>query len=76
MTTISDYRSHPIDPTPDVQTRLLTQQQTADHLQVSVRTVRSWIATGRLPGYRVGAQIRVKQNDVDALLRPIPNAGG
>ncbi len=56
--------------------RLLTQQQTADQLQVSPRTIRYWIAQGRLPAYRVGAQIRIKAADVDAMLRPIPNAGG
>ena len=55
---------------------LLTQQQTAELLQVSVRSVRYWISEGKLPAYRVGAQIRVRPEDLEGLLRPIPNAGG
>ena len=43
---------------------------------VSTRTLRRWIAAGRLTGYRVGPQlIRLDPREVDALARPIPSAG-
>lgn len=60
---------------PHTRTRWLTQQQAADELGVSVRTLRRMIAEGDLPGYRAGARlIRVKQSDIDALFRRIPAA--
>ena len=40
---------------------------------LNVRTIRRYIASGRLTGYRVGPKaIRVDLNEVDAMLRPIP----
>jgi excisionase family DNA binding protein len=49
-------------------------------LQVAARiygctpaTIRTFIADGRLPGYRIGARmIRVKRCDVEALMSPVP----
>lgn len=39
------------------------------------RTLRDWIRTGRLPGYRIGPrQIQVDLNDIDAMRRRIPAA--
>ena len=47
----------------------------AEHLDVSVRTLRRFIASGDLTGYRAGKKIiRVDLNEVDAMLRPIPTA--
>ena len=47
----------------------------ADRLQVTTKTVRRWIAEGRLTGYRVGPRLlRVDAHEVDELLRPIPAA--
>ncbi len=43
------------------------------------RTLRRYIASGRLTGYRVGPRlVRVDLNELDANLRPIvpPNGGG
>lgn len=55
----------------------MTTPDVADHLQVTDRTVRRMIAAGELPAYRLGPRLlRVKRSDVDALLRPIPTAGG
>ncbi len=43
---------------------------------VSTRTLRRLIASGDLPGYRLGRRlIRVDLDELDALLRPIPTAG-
>jgi excisionase family DNA binding protein len=48
----------------------------AERLGVCTKTVRRWIAEGRLTGYRVGPTlIRLDAAEVDALLRPIPTAG-
>lgn len=56
---------------------LLTIESAAEMLAVHPRTIRRYIAAGDLPAYRIGArQIRVRTSDVDALLVPIPTAGG
>ncbi|WP_431840472.1 helix-turn-helix domain-containing protein [Gordonia hongkongensis] len=53
-----------------------TIQQVADHEQVSVKTVRRWIADGRLPAHKIGPrQIRVRRQDVESLGEPIVTAG-
>lgn len=49
----------------------------AESADVSVRTMRRWIAEGRLTGYRIGPRlIKVDLAELDALARPIPAAGG
>ena len=54
---------------------LVSIENAAEHLDVSTRTVRRWIASGDLTGYRAGKRIiRVNLNEVDAMLRPIPSA--
>jgi excisionase family DNA binding protein len=54
----------------------ITIQDAADRLAVGPRVIRRMIATGELPGYRLRTKvIRVRADDVDALLRPIPTAG-
>lgn len=51
----------------------LTIAEAAERLKLSTKTVRRYIANGRLTGYRVGPTlIRVDPVEVDALLRPIP----
>lgn len=53
-----------------------TLQEAAVLLGCSVRTVRRFIATGELTGYRVGARlVRVDLEEVERLLRPIPTVG-
>jgi len=50
-------------------------KETADAHRVSERTVRRWISSGLVTGYRVGPRlIRVDLNEVDAMLRRIPTA--
>ena len=44
---------------------------------VHPRTIRRWIADGRLPGYRLGPRLlRVDRAELHALARRIPTAGG
>lgn len=51
--------------------------QGAERADVSTRTIRRWIAQGLLTGYRVGPRLmKVDLNEVDAIARPIPTAGG
>lgn len=48
----------------------------SDYCGVSDRTIRRYISSGRLPGYRVGPHlIRVDLNELDAMLARIPMAG-
>jgi len=43
---------------------LLTVTQTAEHLGVSNKTVRRWIAEGDLPIHRLGRSIRITERDL------------
>lgn len=55
--------------------RLASIANAADYASVSTRTVRRWISAGGLTGYRAGKKIiRIDLNELDAMLRPIPNA--
>lgn len=47
----------------------------AEDADVSTRTLRRWIAEGRLTGYRVGPRlVKIDLAELDALARPIPTA--
>jgi excisionase family DNA binding protein len=46
----------------------MTPQQVADCAQVSLRTVRRWIAEGELRVVRLGRSVRVHPNDFHSLL--------
>lgn len=51
----------------------MTMRAAADYWGVSERTLRRWVAEGRLRAYRVGPRaVRVRAEDVEALCRPIP----
>ncbi len=55
--------------------RLRTIEAAANYLNVSQRTIRRYIAEGKLRAYRVrDTLIRVDQDDLDAMVRPIPAA--
>lgn len=53
-----------------------TIAEAAARTRVCTKTLRRWIAAGRLTAYRYGPHlIRLDPAEVDALLRPIPTAG-
>jgi excisionase family DNA binding protein len=54
---------------------LIGLQEAADHCDVSYRTIRRWIADGRLKAVRVGPRlIKVDVDDLAALLQPTGGA--
>jgi len=56
--------------------RYASQQMAAEYAGVCVKTIRRWISSGQLTGYRAGPKlIRVDLDELDALLSPIPTAG-
>jgi excisionase family DNA binding protein len=55
---------------------LVSIGQAADYAGVSTKTLRRRIADGTIPAVRLGPRaIRVRLDDVEAALRPIPTAG-
>jgi excisionase family DNA binding protein len=55
----------------------LTQDEAANYLGVTDRTLRRYVASGELPAYRLGSRLlRFKQADLDALLHLVPAGGG
>lgn len=56
--------------------RLVTIRQGADYLGVSEKTIRRYIAAGRLSGFRMGQRlIRIDANELETLMNPIPTVG-
>ncbi|MBQ1039845.1 MULTISPECIES: helix-turn-helix domain-containing protein [Micromonospora] len=51
-------------------------EQVADRLGLHVRTVRSYIRSGRLRAVRIGKQYRIAASDLDALTGQAPVAPG
>lgn len=57
--------------------RLVKIAQAAEYADVHPLTIRRWIAAGRIPGYRLGPKLlKVDLNELEAMLEPIPAAGG
>jgi excisionase family DNA binding protein len=53
--------------------RYVSIASAAEYASVSQKTVRRWIAEGRIQGFRLGRRIvRVDLTEVDACFRPIP----
>lgn len=58
-----------------IMTNLITVPEAAATLGVSSKTVRRWIAAGRLPAYRVGpVALRVDPSDLATIMRPVSTA--
>lgn len=56
----------------DVQ-HYLSPAEVAEAHGISERTIRRWIAEGRVPAYRIGKRrIGIKPEDSNALAEPIP----
>lgn len=53
--------------------RLAPLSRAAEHLAVSVDTIRKYITDGRLTGYRLGPrELRVDMDEVEALPKAVP----
>jgi excisionase family DNA binding protein len=48
--------------------RMLTMNQVAEADQVSTRTVRRWLASGKLPYHELGGLIRIGEDDHEVFL--------
>lgn len=56
--------------------RFASISEGAEYADVSTRTIRRWIAEGRLPGYRVGPRLlKIDLADLDRLCVRIPTVG-
>lgn len=57
--------------------QLISLSQAAEYAAVSEKSIRRYIAAGRLTAYRAGPRlIRIDQHELDAMLMPIPTSGG
>jgi excisionase family DNA binding protein len=57
--------------------RLLTPEQVAERLCLSVLTVRAWLRCGRLPGVKPGGRVwRVREHDLDEYIRGLSRRDG
>lgn len=55
--------------------RLVSIAVAAEQADVHPRTIRRWIAAGRLPAFRVGPHlVKIDLNDLDVFIRPVPTA--
>jgi len=48
--------------------QLLTPEQVAEKLQLSLITVKRWLTAGKLPGYKVGRQWRVSEEQLQQFI--------
>ena len=56
------------DSKPRPKQRMLTAKQIAEADQVSLRTVRRWIASGKLPHHKLDSLIRICEDDHEVFL--------
>lgn len=47
---------------------VLTKEQAAEHLQVTVRTIDAWMKRGLIPYLKIGRTVRIRAREVDAML--------
>ena len=59
---------NPAKPTPLEDKFILTSEEAAEFLGVSLRTIRYWVATRRIPYFHLGRFIRFKPADLAAFL--------
>ena len=61
---------NPAKPTPLEDKFILTSEEAAEFLGVSLRTIRYWVATRRIPYFHLGRFIRFKPADLTAFWSP------
>jgi excisionase family DNA binding protein len=62
---------------PGAHERLLTPDQVAERLSLSVLTVRAWLRSGKLPGAKPGGKVwRVREADLDEYIRALSQGDG
>jgi len=49
--------------------QLFTVSQAAERLSLKPPTLRKWIFQGRLPVVRIGRAVRIKEKDLEAIIR-------
>lgn len=54
--------------------RLVSLQVGSEYLDCTTRSLRAWIAQGKITGYRVGRHIKVDLVELDQFASPIPTA--
>jgi excisionase family DNA binding protein len=52
--------------------RYLSLATVADEHDISIKSLRRRVAEGTIPAYRVGSQLRIREADLDRLVRPVP----
>ena len=56
--------------------RLASLTTAAAVVDVHPRTIRRWVASGELTGYRAGPRlVKIDLDELEAFIRPIPTAG-
>ena len=50
---------------------LVTLQEAVEEGYGAYSTLRMWIAQGKLPAYKTGSRVKVRREDLDALLTPV-----
>lgn len=48
---------------------MLTVIEVAEQLKISPKTVRVWIESGKLPGYRFGKDYRINAEDLESFIK-------
>jgi len=56
--------------------RFLSVNEVAKELSVSMRTMRAWIALGRIPSHRFGRAIRIARKDLERFVAESREGGG
>lgn len=72
------FSQHHLAHNPEVaQVTWLIEKDAAAHLSIDPRTIRRWVAAGKLKAYRApSGRLRFKRSDLDAAMSPVPMSGG
>jgi excisionase family DNA binding protein len=53
---------------PSTHEEVLTLEEAAERLKIAPKTMRDWLRTGRMPGFKAGKLWRVRASDIDAVI--------